>query len=107
MSSGSKRPLVSAFDLLSCLLLIFVVLVLVSTTKKSTSQIETLGLYAVVITWPNGSKDDIDLYMQDPEGGLIFFASRDSGLMHLEHDDLGEPDRVNMERGILRGTLPG
>jgi hypothetical protein len=76
--------------------------------------IDTLGQYALVITWPKGD-DDVDLYVRDPAGQIVYFANPDAGLMHLEHDDLGDyNDREgavhvvgNGERVVLRGVLPG
>jgi hypothetical protein len=83
------------------------------------AKLATDGKYAVVMEWPNGSTDDIDLYVRDPKGNIAFFSARDVGLMHLEHDDQGMRSdfsssasgdvRVerNEERTILRGTFPG
>jgi hypothetical protein len=100
-------PMVAPFDLVTNLLIVFVALVLVSVPKQKISQIKTLGLYAVTIKWPDGSKDDVDLYVKDPSGNIVYFVNRDAGFMHLEHDDLGEPDEENYERVILRGIEPG
>lgn len=90
--------------------------------KKAEEQkaaLRTDGKYAVVMTWPDGSTDDVDLYVRDPKGNIAFFQGREVGLMHLEHDDLGSKgdsaettggiykvDR-NEERTIIRGIVPG
>lgn len=77
------------------------------------------GKYVIQATWPDGSTDDVDLWVRDPGGNTAWFSSRDVGLMHLEHDDLGaRSDRLvspagevaiqrNEERVILRGVMPG
>ena len=79
----------------------------------------TDGAYAVVLTWPDGSNDDVDLYVKDPLDNVAFFQNRAAGLMHLEQDDLGSRSDTmstaggtvkvdkNEERTIIRGTVPG
>ena len=106
-----------AIDFLCCLLL--VVYTLIGPPPKPTS-IDTLGQYAVEVTWPAGLDDDVDTYVEDPAGNIASFNNEDVGLMHLEHDDLGEFSDVlqyqknkvaavrdNRERVILRGAIPG
>jgi hypothetical protein len=87
--------------------------------EEETPKIEFEGKYVVVMQWPDGSEDDVDLYVMDPSGNIAFFQNRDAGLMHLDHDDLGaRSDTVrtaqgsykvvkNEERVIIRGIVPG
>jgi hypothetical protein len=87
--------------------------------QEQQSHLATDGLYAVVMTWPDGSDDDVDLYVRDPLGQIAFFQGRDAGLMHLENDDLGSRSDTlttaggtvkvdkNEERVIIRGAVPG
>lgn len=78
------------------------------------------GVYRITMSWPGELSDDVDLYVQDPAGNIVFFNKREAGLMHLEHDDLGSRnDRTtdaegkevtldqNIEHVILRATMPG
>ena len=60
-----------------------------------------------------------DIYVEDPIGNLVWFKSREPGLMHLDRDDLGKRnDEVvtaagtilfpeNREIVTLRGIVPG
>jgi len=87
--------------------------------RAQEAALKTDGVYAVVMEWPNASPDDVDLYVRDPTGRIVYFSARDIGLMHLEHDDQGTTsDRINTpggevkierneERVILRGTIAG
>ena len=87
--------------------------------KKQESSIETDGLYAIVATWPADVNDDVDLYVKDPAGNVIFYAQTTAELMHLEYDDRGDlGDKamtssgevkvdINRERAIIRGGMPG
>ncbi len=115
MSADSPLAWV-AIDFLCCLLL--VVYTMIAPPPKPAS-IDTLGQYAVEVTWPAGRNDDMDTYVEDPAGNIVSFSDHDVGLMHLEHDDLGKSsDRVqyagtaavvndNRERVVLRGVIPG
>jgi hypothetical protein len=115
MSADSPLAWV-AIDFLSALLL--VVYTMIAPPPKPTS-IDTLGQYAVEVSWPARMDDDVDTYVQDPAGNLAWFADSDVGLMHLEHDDLGKSSdslqhagrvaavRTNAERVVMRGVLPG
>jgi hypothetical protein len=105
-----------AIDFLCCLLL--VVYTLIGLPPKP-SSIDTLGQYAVEVTWPSARDDDVDTYVEDPAGNIAWFNDSDVGLMHLEHDDLGTSSDVlahgsnaatvrdNRERVVMRGVLPG
>lgn len=99
--------MVAAFDLLSVLLSTFLALVLLMVVPEQESQIETFGAYAITMSWTTGSRSDVDLYVKEPGGGIVYFGSRDAGLLHLEHDDRGVPDRRNYERIVLRGEQEG
>lgn len=100
----------AAIDLLSCLLL--VVYTLIAPPPKPASAIRTQGTWAVTLTWPHDRYDDLDLYVQMPDGRIVFFANKDAGGAQLEHDDLGTPDtgygaRPNYERVVIRGPVDG
>ena len=102
-----RPPLVAAFDLQSVLLATFLALVLLMVPPQRRGQIETFGEYAITMSWKDGSRSDLDLYVQDPGGAIVSFDNRDAGRVHLEHDDQGTPDALNFERIVLRGTEPG
>jgi hypothetical protein len=115
MSTDSPLAWV-AIDFLCCLLL--VVYTMIAPPPKPAS-IDTLGQYAIEVTWPSKANDDVDTYVEDPAGNIASFSDHDVGLMHLEHDDLGRAsDRLsyrsnvsivddNRERVVLRGVVPG
>ena len=75
--------------------------------------------FIITMSWPKDSKDDIDLYVMDPAGNIVYFRDKDNGLMHLDRDDLGDKnDQVSTDAGIIsfelneehltiRGIVPG
>lgn len=104
-----SRPLVAAFDLLAALLLVFVVLALTS-AKPARPAVDTLGVYAVTVRWEAGN-DDIDLYVRDPHGRVVYFGAQSVGVLQLEYDDLGSVVTSGVgtrgERVVVRGVAPG
>lgn len=127
VTDNDEKSFVFAFDTSQTLfatmlvLLIAVLVGYVEQKKQNEANSNTLGVYAIVIDWPNGSSDDVDLYVQDPNGRIVYFRAKDVDLMHLERDDQGTLNDTVMdqrtgqqitvqqheERVILRGILPG
>jgi len=115
MNSDSPLAWV-AIDFLCCLLLVVYTMI---APPPAPASIDTMGQYAIEVTWPASLDDDIDTYVEDPAGNIASFRNSDVGLMHLEHDDLGNASDVlrlgrqvtevrdNRERVVLRGVVPG
>ncbi len=101
----------AALDLVSCLLL--VVYTLIAPPRAHSANVVTPGAYAVVLQWPRSSPNDLDLYVRDPAGDVVWFARPAVGPLQLEHDDLGAGTRTNYavgpnyERTVLRTAVPG
>jgi len=99
----------SFLDLLFNMLLAFTALfvlafAMINQNKDiSKSSIEVKAEFIVTMSWPDDMDNDIDLYIEDPNGNLVFFRSRESGLMHLDRDDLGfKNDTVETPQGIVK-----
>ena len=88
----------------------------VPTDKKIDPKAEIL----IILTWPEGSSKDIDMWVRDPLGEVISFRGRDRGLMHLDRDDLGTSNdtitlsdgrrvtsEMNQEIVTIRGFIAG
>jgi hypothetical protein len=43
----------------------------------------------ITVTWPDNSPDDVDTYVEDPAGNIVWYNQKEAGLMHLERDDRG------------------
>ena len=57
--------------------------------------------FMITAQWPDGHTDDVDLIVEDGEGNLVWFDTREAGLMHLDRDDrgaLGDNITVNGQR---------
>ena len=75
--------------------------------------------FIIQLNWPDGSSDDIDLWVMDPQGNKIGFNNKENGLLNLERDDLGQSNDIviiqgtphiikkNEEITSIRGIVPG
>lgn len=43
----------------------------------------------ISVTWPDDNPDDVDTYVADPAGNVVWYNRREAGLMHLDRDDRG------------------
>ena len=43
----------------------------------------------ITVTWPEDNPDDVDTYVEDPAGNIVWYNQREGGLMNLERDDRG------------------
>lgn len=119
-------PGIAMTDLATNLLGVFICLFMLSflmMTKKmeeQTKKVESKAEFLITIVWDKDSNNDVDTYVEDPLGNLVFFRAREKGLMHLDRDDIGQTnDRViingeekytvkeNIEVVTIRGIIPG
>ena len=75
--------------------------------------------YIITIAWPDNSPDDVDTWVEDPNGNLIWFRNPEAGLVHLDRDDRGQindtitvngteiQNPLNQEVVTIRGVVPG
>ena len=82
-------------------------------------KIETDVEILITVTWPDGHEDDIDVYVEDPVGNLVWYHEREGGLMHLDRDDRGQfkdvllingeevANPLNQETVSVRGLMDG
>ena len=75
--------------------------------------------YIITITWEDNSTDDIDTWIEDPDGRIIWFRNAEAGLIHLDRDDRGKlndtiiingevvENPLNQEIVTIRGVVKG
>ena len=77
------------FNALLGFVVMFVIAFLLINPVAETGAVDNKAEFLVTLTWPDGRKEDVDLYVADPDGRLVWFRAREAGLMHLDRDDLG------------------
>ena len=73
----------------------------------------------VTVGWPDNSPDDVDTYVEDPLGNIVWYHTPQAGLMNLDRDDRGMfkdvivvngkevANPLNQEIVSIRGLLEG
>jgi hypothetical protein len=99
--------------------LFFLAYILVNPKSEKEKKLDSKAEFIITISWNKDFDDDVDSYVQDPEGHLVSFKRREDGLMHLDRDDLGHRNDVietqfgkikfeeNQEVVTIRGIIPG
>ena len=107
------------FNTLLCFAALFAMSFILINPSKKDNNVVAKGEFVIVMTWPKEMDNDVDIYVEDPEGNLVAFMRREEGLMHLDRDDLGKRNDVvytrfgeigddeNREIVTLRGIMPG
>ena len=107
------------FNTLLCFVALFsLAFVLINPSKKN-KTVDAKAEFIITVIWPSDMDDDVDTYVEDPEGNLIAFNRREQGLMHLDRDDTGLSfDTISTSFGLveykenremvsIRGYIPG
>ena len=68
---------------------LFLVAIMFMNPEAKTGIIDPKAEYILTITWEDNSPDDIDVWVEDPEGQLVYFRATEAGLLHLDRDDRG------------------
>jgi hypothetical protein len=105
--------------LIGFVMLFFLAFMLIQ-PKAKTGDIVTKAEFVITVTWEDNSEDDVDTWLQDPLGNILYFGQRDIGMAHLDRDDLGALHDVvmlqdgrtveypyNQELTTIRGFIEG
>ena len=107
------------FNTLLCFAALFSLAFVMINPSKKNKTVDAKAEFLITVTWPSDIDDDVDTYVEDPNGNLVAFNRREQGLMHLDRDDVGfSSDRLQTPFGIveykqnremvsLRGIVPG
>ena len=110
---------VMLFKALQVIAFLFFLALLAVNPEAKTGKIDTKAEFIIAMTWPDSHPDDIDLYVEDPVGNIVWFHQREAGFMVLERDDRGGANDFIMVNGkkittplreeivSIRGNLPG
>lgn len=125
-SRGSNRyrqpfdPITAVlFKIIQAITYRFVLSVLFMTPEAKKGIVDPKAEYLITVTWPDDDPNDIDTYVEDPSGQLVYFQNKEAGLIHLDRDDRGTLDDtleingktivnpLNQEVTTIRGVIPG
>jgi uncharacterized protein YfaP (DUF2135 family) len=75
--------------------------------------------YIISLNWADKDPNDLDIWVEDPSGNIIWFRNKEAGLVHLDRDDRGNvndtidfdgktiDNPLNQEIVTIRGVVPG
>jgi len=98
---------------------LFLVAIMFMNPEAKSGIIDPKAEYILTITWKDFSPDDIDVWIEDPDGRLLYFRNPEVGLLHLDRDDRGmvndtikvagkeKENPLNQEVVTLRGVIQG
>ncbi len=74
--------------LIAFTLLFFIVVIFIHPPAKE-GIIDPKAEFIITTKWPDNNPDDIDTWVEDPSGSLVWFRNPEEGFMHLDRDDRG------------------
>lgn len=98
---------------------LFLVAIMFMNPEAKSGIIDPKAEYILTITWEDNSPDDVDVWVEDPEGQIVWFRTPEVGLLHLDRDDRGlindtitinneeVQNPLNQEVVTLRGVVKG
>lgn len=105
------------FNLLLAFVCLFVLSFILINPNNQSGKVDPKAEFLIVLTWEDDRRDDIDLWVEDPEGNIVSFTKREAGLMHLDRDARGARQGgvssgavgqdVNQEIVTIRGFTVG
>lgn len=108
------------FNMLIAFVFCFIVALLAMNPKAlKAGDVPSKAEYLITVDWPDRNPNDIDTWVEDPAGNLVWFRQRESGLMYLDRDDRGDANASALVDGqrivtpfrqevvTIRGIVPG
>jgi len=107
------------FKMIQALTFFFILAVIFMNPISKKGIIDPKAEYIITVTWPDNNPNDIDTWVEEPDGNLVWFQTKEAGLIHLDRDDRGNVNDVltingqtiqnplNQEVVTIRGTVVG
>ena len=78
----------------------FVVAFSLISDPTDTGKVDRKAEILITVRWEDRHPDDVDTLVEDPQGNMVWYHNRDTGLMHLDRDDRG----LFQDRVVLDGV---
>ena len=107
------------FNSLLAFTFLFILTIIFLNPPAKQGVIDPKAEFIVSTRWEDFSADDIDTWVEGPDGNVVWFRNAEADLMHLDRDDRGaENDTIvvngklivnplNQEVVTVRGNVPG
>lgn len=107
------------FNALLTFTFLFLVALMFLNPPAKTGIIDPKAEFLITVSWEDGDPNDIDTWVEGPNGELVWFKQPQAGLMHLDRDDRGLANDMQLVNGreiinplnqevvTIRGRSPG
>ena len=104
--------------LLGFSVMLFIAFALIRPDAKA-GNVDVKAEFIITVTWPDNDANDIDTYVEDPLGNIVWYHAPQKGFMSLDRDDRGNyldtitvngqtvSDPLNQETVSIRRNIPG
>ena len=104
--------------LLGFSVIVFIALALIKPDAQA-NAVNIKAEFIITATWPDFNPDDIDLYVEDPLGQIVWYHQMQKGFMSMDRDDRGNyldtitvngvktVNPLNQETVSIRRNIPG
>ena len=84
----------------------FAIAFMLINSSEESGNINTKAEVLISVQWPDEHPDDVDAVVEDPQGKLVWYHNRDSGLMHLDRDDRGNlADNIILKGDVVSSPI--
>jgi hypothetical protein len=80
---------VMLFKALQVVTFLFFIALLVISPEAKQGKVDSKAEFIITMSWPDNHPDDVDLYVEDPGGNIVWYHEREAGFMVLDRDDRG------------------
>ena len=107
------------FKALQILAFLFFIALLIVAPEANEGKVDSKAEFIITIDWPDNHPADIDTFVQDPQGQIVWFRRREADFMLLDRDDRGGindfvmvngakvPTAMRQEVVTIRGIIAG
>lgn len=107
------------FNALLTFTFLFLIALMFLNPPAKTGIIDPKAEFLITVSWEDGDPNDIDTWIEGPNGELVWFKQPQAGLMHLDRDDRGLANDMQLVNGreiinplnqevvTIRGRSPG
>ena len=69
-------------------------------------KIDSKAEILISVRWPDQHPEEVDAIVESPQGGLVWYHNRATGLMHLDRVDRGIfADKMNIHGAMISNPL--
>jgi hypothetical protein len=91
---------VMLFKALQIVAFLFFIAVLSIAPDAKDGKVDTKAEFIITMDWPDNHPDDLDLFVQDPVGNIVWYRHREAGFLTLDRDDRGGANDFILVNGM-------